>query len=626
MRRTEVTNRINRLLLIVAIILFSIFIITSIITQRGLYADGVFFLLAIIDQASDPGYPIFDDSKHIRLFINFLNQLLPSLTVFFKIGNFQIINYLFNINIFLMPLAMALIVFYISKSIHKAYFSIIVFASFIYFVFGSFIFILNQAITFSFVLWGIFIYTFMDRQPKSFDWILVSALLVLTFRGHEMILTVAPVILLAIVWNFNEKHKLLKYFNSYIFTFITLSFLWAVYWQLSHQVGHQTNSFLYIVFRFLDYGVLFDSILSVPIIGIVLSLFITSLYFRKKNYTRIINVAIWLFICFSSYIVIKKTFFDITSIHIEFDYRIFITFGIPVMMLLTVLYQKLDLHFMTSELLIYLIRIVLISGIFLTIWQLKHNYYWNSFLHKIKENIEVSNHFEIDSDYFSIPLDNGIGRYSWGWCWPHYSIIAQKGDVSKIIIPVEQFRKKYYDISLKENIVLLPYRKFKNDQYLDFTKLMNSKYMEVQKQDRSYSFSSSFSYIKNIEGFSQRLGEDFGWTENQKASFQIDLISSPAGDVEIKLNGRAFVNKQHKEQKVHFYINGHKILTKIFKYTDKDHLYHTTELFAAKELIPSNELNIQFVFENSISPAELGTGKDKRQLGIAIKDIHLEIK
>ncbi len=113
------------------------------------------------------------------------------------------------------------------------------------------------------------------------------------------------------------------------------------------------------------------------------------------------------------------------------------------------------------------------------------------------------------------------------------------------------------------------------------------------------------------------------WSDGDTAIVLLNLSTTTNRDLELLVEGHAFLGVKHSAQEIEVLVNKRKL--SILKY---DSLSDTLR----KVMIPMELVNekkgrllIQFKFKNPKSPAELGLSNDSRRLGLMITSMQLKL-
>lgn len=112
----------------------------------------------------------------------------------------------------------------------------------------------------------------------------------------------------------------------------------------------------------------------------------------------------------------------------------------------------------------------------------------------------------------------------------------------------------------------------------------------------------------------------FVWTDGPSALLAM-TVTSPPGDVIIKLRARAIVDDQHPVQAVKLRLNGNVVLS---WHVGPEDAWYVGRVFYSS-LRGKPHLNIAIEPERPTTPRSLGLGEDDRQLGCALSELVLEL-
>jgi hypothetical protein len=113
------------------------------------------------------------------------------------------------------------------------------------------------------------------------------------------------------------------------------------------------------------------------------------------------------------------------------------------------------------------------------------------------------------------------------------------------------------------------------------------------------------------------------WSDGDSSLMLLALSNTPQNDIELLINGHAFLADKHPSQEVDILVNGHHVAT--LKYDQQSNGgVRVVKIPKPLALEKNGQLLIKFNFKNPKSPAELGLSADTRRLGLGI--VSLEIK
>jgi hypothetical protein len=117
--------------------------------------------------------------------------------------------------------------------------------------------------------------------------------------------------------------------------------------------------------------------------------------------------------------------------------------------------------------------------------------------------------------------------------------------------------------------------------------------------------------------------ENWGtWSDGDTASVLLALSSTPKKDLELLIDGHAFLSDKHPSQEVDVLVNNHQVSTLKYDLQSNSGV-RVVKIPKALALEKNGQLSIKFNFETPRSPAELGLSTDARRLGLGI--VSLEI-
>jgi hypothetical protein len=126
-----------------------------------------------------------------------------------------------------------------------------------------------------------------------------------------------------------------------------------------------------------------------------------------------------------------------------------------------------------------------------------------------------------------------------------------------------------------------------------------------------------------ILGDGWSTAENWGtWSDGDTASVLLALSSTPKKDIELLIDGHAFLSDKHPSQEVDVLVNNHQVSTLKYDLQSNSGV-RVVKIPKALALEKNGQLSIKFNFETPKSPAELGLSTDARRLGLGI--VSLEI-
>ena len=112
------------------------------------------------------------------------------------------------------------------------------------------------------------------------------------------------------------------------------------------------------------------------------------------------------------------------------------------------------------------------------------------------------------------------------------------------------------------------------------------------------------------------------WSDGDSALLLLALSSTPKNDLELLIDGHAFLADKHPSQEVDVLVNGHPVDTLKYDLQTNSGV-RVVKIPKALALEKNGQLLIKFNFKNPISPAELGLSADARRLGLGIVSLEL---
>ncbi len=103
------------ILSVILLILSAVFIIYASIIGRGLFLDGMFWCIQILDSLADNNYELYILPERTRDFVNILNQFPVHLAYFFGIDKKELLIMFYSLPLFLFPFLVTLYNFILVK-------------------------------------------------------------------------------------------------------------------------------------------------------------------------------------------------------------------------------------------------------------------------------------------------------------------------------------------------------------------------------------------------------------------------------------------------------------------------------------------------------------------------------
>lgn len=445
---TPILQRLIFFLMVAACAVYTTYLFQAIYVERALYADGANFFVELLSK--ERLWPIADDSKHIRLFVNVLNQMPMVLALKLGVTSLRCLRILFGAGLFLVPVIIYFYCYYLSRRANDyraLFFSV---ACLITCALPSDIFILNQAFTSLALAWVLIHYILLNLKIKWIDWFFVIFISIILFRAHESLILWGPIFSIGsfcIIFYRDKRRVDNKNLLVYTIGIIgVMQALFVAFWQYTHPVGEQTSAFLQLSSLLgpshLCNG---NTRISLLLLVAVFLIFITQYGYRKKfSQGKILKKIFFLglilvmgLMLFTGFAAITN--FNHTNPYREYSYRFLITFGSAGWMLLAIIFVTLNKPFGSAvrPLSIAVLSLGIISASF---WQISNNIQWSIFTKATTSVLNNSSPIIIDpinvqKKLFSEGHENAY-KYRWGWAWPVYGMSMQKdGKVEKLFRP-----------------------------------------------------------------------------------------------------------------------------------------------------------------------------------------------
>ena len=466
--------------------LYLLHVCTAILAERVLYADGVVFFLSLLSREFP--WPMFDDGKHIRLLVNYINQFPLALAIKAGVVDLRTLKLLFGVGLFLVPLAIYSLCFFLSYRAGDCRVLFFLLASFATCAMPSEIFIVNQAFTSLALCWLLLCYVLLDFKARAFDKALIFAILIVLFRAHEGMLLWGPMLSIAALARLIRYRTYAPTSENWHIHAIGLAGIlhaaFVAYWQLTYPVDEQTQAFLVLLTKVLpgamwaNSGATRISLLA----GIALAGSLAMMWLGSKvKLWPAMRAAWWMMLVACAILSLQVFSFPFyehwhTYPWHEFDYRFLVNFGSVFWMGLIVILWWKGVQFSRAER--SLMWLILAMGIGAgAVWQLANTESWDDFQRQSKnfirnsENVFISSS-ELRKRFFDMRKDWLLEKNDVAWTWPAYSIVIQNAKVVRKVVVLdghpdlfEIHRDKDYIVSAS-SVLLYP------DGYFDLSHLL----------------------------------------------------------------------------------------------------------------------------------------------------------
>lgn len=443
------------LLMMAAIIIYAAYLVQAIYTGRALYADGANFFVELLTKTSS--WPVADDSKHIRLFVNIINQLPIVIALKTGVTDLPALRIYFGMGLFLMPLCFYLYCFYLSRragDFRVFYFSIF---NLVACAIPSDMFILNQAFTSLALSWIVIHYLLLNLRLNSFDYAAVFVICAILFRAHESLIIWGGIFFLGAVCVKIFRDRMFfdnkKYLIYMIGVFGMLQSGFVAFWQYSHPVGEQTSAFLQLItlLKPSEIWVGNTKISVVMTIALILFFFSQLLLNRNQGKNKLSNIFTCIFLIFIlSWMLLIGIHaindFSFTDPAREYEYRFLITFGSSGWMLLSILYYLYNKPLSNNVKSIN--KAIICAGVIsASLWQISNNLQWSIFTNAASQVLQSSSFSRIDPDnvrkYLVAANNENAYKYGWGWAWTVLGMSLQKNWVVNKLYKPEGYEEYF---------------------------------------------------------------------------------------------------------------------------------------------------------------------------------------
>ncbi len=465
---------------LISLLFYCAYIATALITERALFADGANFFIGMLGRSFD--WPSNDDRKHIRLFVNALNQFPLALAIKMQITSLPALKFLFAAGLFITPLLAYVFCFLLSRRASDFRPFFLALFSYVTCCLPSEIFILNQALTAVALSWIVLHYILLDLKVGRGDILLLVVIATILFRAHEGIMFWGAVIAFAAgakIFLYRRKQK------PFSWTIPALGFLglaqavFTFYWQFSRPIEQRTQDFL-AIFNSIGLHDVLHGGLRIPTLAAVMGLFIF-LWIQIKKYVSQSRQTMIYFLGFTGLLLIfgivlidvVKGFSDPSLLqpNQEFSYRVLIPFMTPIWMILAIVlvfarvqFAKIEYHF--------IVLAISLAVSLSSLRQMYNNYHWNEFRKAVIFVLENSQDLVVSpQEVFSYNASKNqsyLNSFGWPWTWSTLGLsLQQTPEVVRLYKP----ERPDYPFHLPENgdgRIWIPFVFFKNGGLFQF--------------------------------------------------------------------------------------------------------------------------------------------------------------
>ena len=400
-----------------------IHVIYATITMRGMYLDGSFYMIDMLENLAKGQYAISADMQaHPRFLISWLTQIPVFISYFllFIKSKFALMM-IYSLSLFAMPLLFLFWNYKLSQRTNRIdlfFWSLFCYCSIlITFSIFSVVETLIGA-TLHFILWN---YLVNNIEYKKRDVLGILFIVAMMFGTYEYVAFLGVIFFVASIYyasiETNENSK-------YIKNLIGLGSLGAAIYNILFMlnVSGEANE----IQRFFEEWILCYRMsltlnLSISIITIALILYFL---FNKKKFSNWTLGVVSVLYIFGFFHLLEN---PQTSMHpmLEGHFRIIPCGFIPVIFIVLLIFDILKKEVNKTQITNF-ICIVLLCGITQTCWQMVHTYYWNKNIQYMKNelaSVESPLYIPSEHDEISSFNNNQLRRYIWHGIYACTSIL-----------------------------------------------------------------------------------------------------------------------------------------------------------------------------------------------------------
>ena len=395
------------------IVVSIIHIIYATITMRGLYLDGSFYMIDMLDNLSNWNFAISADSTgHPRFFISLITQIpvMFSYAVLFIKSKFALMM-IYSFSLFAIPLLALWWNYNLSKRTNRIdifFWSLFSYCSIL--ITFSIFSVVETIIgaTLHFILWN---YLVLNDTYKKRDIVFIVFLITMMFATYEYVAILGIIFFFAAIYyssiatNENSKYiKNLIGLGSLAAAVYNLAFILNV----SGEEG-EIQRFLHEWTFFWQFAPTLN--LSISIITVVLLIYFIFNTRKFPNWTLYVIASIYAF-CFFN--LATKPWISINPM-IEGHFRSIPCWFLPIAFTAILIFDILKKETNQTKLSNF-ICIVLICGITQTCWQMVNTYYWNKNIQYMKNELNsVETPLYIPSEHPEISSfhNRQLRKYIW---------------------------------------------------------------------------------------------------------------------------------------------------------------------------------------------------------------------
>lgn len=436
--------------------------------SRALYADGAFFYADILSQ-----FAPFDDSKHIRLLVNAINQWPLVLMLHAGVVDPFFLRLAFNAPLFFGNALCLLLLWGLSTRHHFYVVAFWASVSFIATVLPSDIFAINQARLAQGIHWLVLFFALTPKPLVLAEKLLLLALCVVGFRSHESIIFMGPIITLAAwcAWQRDDTNRNVR------LSLMALGMAWCLfglYWQLSHPVQSGTAGFLSSIFYWRVSDILFSTLFFGWSL-VLLLMWQCRAFILQRQKDMLSRKIVWLYLPVCLLVGLTPWWWPQHMFPPgEFAFRFFIPFGGAALACIAIVdwqwsvSKHLDRH--------VLLVCVASSLIGMSLWQVLSTRHWVSFQQDVKMALAQSHQPLLAADQ---ALDKQSQahrdiwqRYHWDWALPALSLaLSDQAEISAMLMPTAD--EDFFYVDVQQGQLHIPFHPV-TDRYFDVSNIVQA--------------------------------------------------------------------------------------------------------------------------------------------------------
>lgn len=466
--------------------LYLFHLILAVLGSRGFYADGSNFFLGML--SSEYQWAFWDDPKHIRLGVNLLNQLPASLLIAMGVDTLSYLRFAFNFGLFFTPVLIYFLCALMSYRAKDWHVFVCAQISLVAFAMPSEMFVLNQAFTAAALCWLLLHYAILNISLRRLDYVVIILIIAVLFRSHEsMLLWGAALVFASLVGIARKDVWKVGRDNLHQYLIACGGLLHAMFvgwWQFSHPVGQQTESYLQLVKYAMPVEMWQGNTRITLLLVVILTLLACIYIVRSRQIVKKSNLLLWgeRLIALCAVYVITYGFMlfmepSLANPTREFQYRFLITFGTTGMMLFAACLRPISLDELFSK---YKYATLTVSFCFIgaIVWQMANSVHWSTFQRVASHTLGSAEKIVISPESVQLRLESAglayLYRYRWSWTWPVFGLsLHNSKNVLRVYRP-EDF-DEYFKLPKGENLhPYFPFVQFKQGGYFNFGMLRDA--------------------------------------------------------------------------------------------------------------------------------------------------------